>query len=137
MFFVNYKKLYSKICSDLATSFAKIVRKEQKNSIYDDFKNDIKKEIKKEVIEELVELIKNDAEIFRNYDEFGFERNISFCQKVANLIMDKIDSKLITNNMNQEMKIEKSTLETVNQYIAKEDFIDNIVDRILKKQIGR
>jgi len=51
--------------------------------------------------------------------------------------MDKIDSKLITNNMNQEMKIEKSTLETVNQYISKEDFIDNIVDRILKKQIGR
>ncbi|HON84076.1 MAG TPA: hypothetical protein PLI22_08105 [Caldisericia bacterium] len=51
--------------------------------------------------------------------------------------MDKIDSKLITNNMNQEMKIEKSTLETVNQYISKENFIDNIVDRILKKQIGR
>lgn len=35
------------------------------------------------------------------------------------------------------MKIEKSTLETVNQYISKENFIDNIVDRILKKQIGR
>jgi len=51
--------------------------------------------------------------------------------------MDKIDSKLITNNMNQEMKIEKSTLETANQYISKENFIDNIVDRILKKQIGR
>lgn len=120
MFFVNYKKLYSKICSDLT-------------------EDGLVANIKNEVVDELIEKLLQDKKIFKEYfnDDYYSRPKVTFCEKIANLILKAIDSKINTNNLDQNNKVEDLSVKTVNQYIAKENFIDNIVDRILKKQIGR
>ena len=118
MFFVNYKKLYSKICSDLT-------------------EDGLVANIKNEVVDELIEKLLQDKKIFKEYDDYYSRKSVTFCEKIAHLILKAIDSKINANNLDQNNKVGDLSIKTVNQYIAKEDFIDNIVDRILKKQIGR